>query len=298
MSRPLRIEYENAYYHVMNRGRGRQTIFPDTLYYQDFLQCLEEAHRRFGLEVHAYCLMGNHYHLLLKTPHGNLSRALRHIDGLYTQRHNRRKKTDGSLFRGRYKAIVIDASAYLLQVSRYIHRNPIELKTPLVRDLSSYPWSSYNAYINTEAAAEWLYRETIYGELGRHHKYSAYRRYVENGNDDDTNTFYQLKNTPSIWGTKAFKEKALMQAETSDKEVNKKGIHAIVPMQQVIDTVAKYYRLTPDTLLNAKRGKGMKQVPRWIAMKLCQEKSSAKLKDIAKLFTVNHYSTVLRQWQD
>ena len=129
----------------MNRGRGRQWIFPDTLYYQGFLQCLDEAHRRFGIEVHAYCLLGNHYHLLLKTPRGNLGRAMRHFDGVYTQRHNRWKRTEGSLFRGRYKAIVIDASRYLLQVSRYIHRNPVELKKPLVRDLSSYHWSSYAA---------------------------------------------------------------------------------------------------------------------------------------------------------
>ena len=103
MSRPLRIEYEDAYYHVMNRGRSRQKIYPETACYEDFLKCLDEAHARFGIEIHAYCLMGNHYHLLIKTPRGNLSRAMRHIDGVYTQRHNRRKKVDGALFRGRYK---------------------------------------------------------------------------------------------------------------------------------------------------------------------------------------------------
>jgi len=224
MSRPLRIEYENAYYHVMNRGRGRQCIFPDTPYYQDYLQCLDEAHRRFGIEIYAYCLMGNHYHLLLKTPRGNLSRVMRHIDGLYTQRHNRRKKTDGSLFRGRYKAIVIDTSSYLLQVSRYIHRNPVELKKPLVNDLTSYRWSSYAAYLNRESEPEWLYCEAIYGELGSHHKYSAYRKYVENGNDDETREFYQRKNTASLWGTKTFKAKALSRADTRDQEVNKTGL--------------------------------------------------------------------------
>jgi len=92
MSRPLRIEYENAYYHVMNRGQGRRQVFPNVDHYADFQQCLSEAHIRFGIEVHAYCLMGNHYHLLIKTPRGNLSRVMRHIDGVYTQRHNRRKK--------------------------------------------------------------------------------------------------------------------------------------------------------------------------------------------------------------
>ena len=101
MPRPLRMEYENAYYHVMNRGRGRQQIFHGEPYYQAFLTTLSEAHQRFGLEIHAYCLMGNHYHLLLCTPRGNLSRCMRHINGLYTQRYNRLKKTDGPLFRQR-----------------------------------------------------------------------------------------------------------------------------------------------------------------------------------------------------
>ena len=110
MARPLRIQYENATYHVMNRGRGRQTIFWDSNYYQIFLQCLEEASKRFAAEFQAYCLMSNHYHLLIKTPHGNLSRIMQHIDGIYTQRHNRIRNTDGSLFKGRYKAILIDTS--------------------------------------------------------------------------------------------------------------------------------------------------------------------------------------------
>jgi len=105
MSRPLRIEYEDAIYHVMNRGRLRQKIYPGDEYYSAFLQCLS---------ILSYCLMGNHYHLLVKTPRGNISRAMRHINGLYTQRYNRLKHTDGVLFRGRYKAILIDASSYLL----------------------------------------------------------------------------------------------------------------------------------------------------------------------------------------
>lgn len=141
MARPLRIEYTDGYYHVMNCGRGRQRIFHDTKYFEAFLVSLQEAHQRFGVQIHSYCLMGNHYHLLLKTSEANLSRSMRHINGLYTQRYNRLKKTDGPLFRGRYKAIVVDSDSYLLQVSRYIHLNPLHAK--LVRDLKRYPWSSY-----------------------------------------------------------------------------------------------------------------------------------------------------------
>ena len=108
MPRPLRIEYENACYHVMNRGRSRQDIFHEEKDYQSFLNTLAEAHKRFGLQIQSYCLMQNHYHLLIKTPEGNLGRAMRHINGLYTQRYNRMRKTDGPLFRGRYKAILVE----------------------------------------------------------------------------------------------------------------------------------------------------------------------------------------------
>ena len=125
MPRPIRIQCEHAYYHVINRGRARQTIFQGAGYYEDFLTTLEECHRRFDAQIHAYCLMSNHYHLLVETPRGNLDRIMRHLN---TQRYNRRKRSDGPLFRGRYKAILVDEDAYLLQVGRYIHRNPLEVK--------------------------------------------------------------------------------------------------------------------------------------------------------------------------
>ncbi|OED44050.1 hypothetical protein AB833_02465 [Chromatiales bacterium (ex Bugula neritina AB1)] len=111
----------------MNRGRGRQTIFHDPEYCSAFLQTLKEVHKRFDAQIRAYCLMGNHYHFLVGTPRANLDRIMRHIIGIYTQRYNRLKGTDGPLFRGRYKSILVDEDAYLLQVGRYIHRNPAEV---------------------------------------------------------------------------------------------------------------------------------------------------------------------------
>ena len=292
MTRPLRIEYEDAYYHVMNRGRGRHWIFPNEEYYEEYIRCLDEAHKRFGIEIHAYCLMGNHYHLLIKTPRGNLGRAMRHIDGVYTQRYNRRKRTDGSLFRGRYKAIVVDASSYLLQVSRYIHRNPIELKKPLVKNLVDYPWSSFSAYLNQEKVPVWLNRDSVYGELGSRAKYSAYRAYIEQGNDEEMTRFYQLKNTPSILGDKSFKEYAHGKAQSLDMEIDKKGLKHPVDLLKIVAAVANSYNLSVKDVCVAKRGNGVKNIPRWIAMKLCQEVGGAKLTEIAKVFNVGHYSTV------
>ena len=121
MARPLRIGYPGAWYHVMNRGAGRRYIFKNNTHRHYFLSLLEDTQDRFHAEWHAYCLMGNHYHLLLRTPDANLQRIMRHLNGLYTQFFNRSERKDGPLFRGRYKAFLVDTQSYWLPLSRYIH---------------------------------------------------------------------------------------------------------------------------------------------------------------------------------
>ncbi len=177
MPRPLRICYPNAFYHVMNRGLGRQNIFHGKKYFLTFLDVVAEANQRFGCIIHAYCLMNNHYHLIIETPDANLSRVMRHINGVYTQRYNRLRKTDGPLFRGRFKAILIDEDSYLLQLNRYIHRNPISTKDKLVKDLKDYRWSSYRAFINLSSTPNWLNKDKtleILGDKGNLKKYKSF----------------------------------------------------------------------------------------------------------------------------
>lgn len=291
MSRPQRIEYQDAYYHVMNRGRGRRFIFHDPEYYEAFLECIAQAHQRFAIEVQAYCLMGNHYHLLIKTPRGNLSRAMRHINGVYTQKYNQLKKTDGPLFRGRYKAILIEASSYLLEVSRYIHRNPVEMNKPLVTDLKDYPWSSYPAYINQAATPTWLEKKDIYGELAVKHPLPAYKRFVERGLDEETKTFYAKNQWPAIRGGKEFATIADANALNMGREIQKIRREEI-PIKTIIAAVAAYYQCKQRDIKKAKRGRGQKNTPRWIAMKLSQDLSGLTLKDIARYFGVKTYGTV------
>ena len=174
----------------MNRGRARQKIFHGPVYYSTFLQTLEETHNRFDAQIHANCLMGNHYHLLMGTPRANLDRIMRHVNGVYTQRYNRLKRTDGLLFRGGYKAILVDEDAYLLQVGRYIHRNPAEVKGATDQVLERLVWSSYHAYTNTTASPEWLNRELTYRVLGKKNRYAGYRAYVAQGNSEEFLWFY------------------------------------------------------------------------------------------------------------
>ena len=294
MSRPLRIEYKNAYYHVMNRGRGRQFVFHDAAYYEAFMGCLEQAHVRFGLEIHAYCLMGNHYHLLVKTPRGNLGRAMRHVNGVYTQHYNRLKQTDGPIFRGRYKSILINASSYLLQASRYIHRNPIELKTPLVAQLIDYPWSSYPAYMNKSPIPAWLNREEVFELLGTSRTTTAYRRYVGEGIDEETQSFYANDSYPSIWGDKAFVKRAYKNRLSQSREVTRNRDQESVSMKHIVQTVANYFDCDEKSITQAARGRGEKNLPRWISMKLSQDLSRVNLETIAHHFHVGNYCTVSR----
>lgn len=297
MPRTERLEYENAYYHVMNRGRGRQQIYHGKGYFEAFLDCLAEAQERFAAEIHAYCLMGNHYHLLISTPLANISRVMRHINGVYTQRYNRLKKTDGPLFRGRFKSVIVDADTYLLQVSRYIHRNPIETKKPMVKSLESYPWSSYPAYINRVAAPGWLYREQTYETLGKAQRYRGYQQYVEEGVDEATKTFYNRGNMLSVIGDKLFRESLIEEQAEQEKRETPLVIHGRPDIQRVMRVVSKRYHIPIARVQEAQVGIRGANLPRKYAMYLAQQ-VGYQLMDIAQAFGVNHTGSVSNALSD
>jgi putative transposase len=293
MPRPQRIEYENAFYHVMNRGRGRQIIFHGDEYFQAFLAALAEAQQRFGCVVHAYCLMSNHYHLLIETPNANLSRIMRHINGVYTQRYNRLKQTDGSLFRGRYKAILVDQDAYLLQLSRYIHRNPVETKQPLVAQLEDYPWSSYPAFVGKAKPAAWLERETTYRLLGQKQRYRGYNHFVMQGVDEETEHFHHKGNIAAIFGDDTFKEWVYEELlPTLEAEGKSRLIRPNLTMQFVTEAVATHYRTNTAALRKVIRGPQKGNEARKVSMYLCQELTGAKLREIADYFDLKHGGSV------
>jgi len=290
MSRPLRIEYEDAFYHVMNRGRGRENTFLSDDDFKYFLYCIEQASLRFNIEVHSYCLMTNHYHLLIKTPDANLGRAMKHINGLYTQYFNRTHNTDGALFRGRYKAVLVDADNYLLHVSRYIHRNPIETSTPLVNDLAKYKWSSYSAFIKSGATPKWLVRDFIFSLQGKKRKYVAYQQFVEFENNKEISAFYSAKKLLSVLGCEDFIENIKDYIAKSDSErklVNKK--HSV---DDVIAYLAQYFNVEVNEIITVKKGRKEKNLPRWFAIKLCQDLTELNLQALAAVFNVEHYSAI------
>ncbi|MFQ5903814.1 MAG: transposase [Candidatus Binatia bacterium] len=146
MGRPLRIEYPGALYHITSRGIERRRIFLGNSDRVKFLEILEDYHERYGILIHSYVLMDNHYHLVLETPRGNLLKVMHGINGGYTGYFNRRYGRAGHLFQGRYKGILVDKNPYLLQLSRYVHLNPVTAE--IVEGPGTYRWSSYGGYIS------------------------------------------------------------------------------------------------------------------------------------------------------
>ena len=165
MARPLRIEYPGAFYHITARGNEQKDIFRDDKDRQRFLSYIETASGRYKAVIHVYCLMSNHYHLLLSTPEGNLAQIMRHINGGYTTWFNKRHNRFGHLFQGRYKAILVDADVYAGELSRYIHLNPV--RAGMVRQPDQYKWSSYAAYSGKTSAPRWLTTDWLLQYFGK-----------------------------------------------------------------------------------------------------------------------------------
>src|SRR5882672_8831382 len=175
MARPLRIEFPGAVYHVTSRGDRREPIFVDDEDRRILLDLVGQALSRFDAQMLAYCLMGNHYHFVVHTRKANLSLLMRHINGVYTQAFNRRHDKVGHLFQGRFKAILVDRDAYLLEVCRYVELNPVAAK--IARKPETWSWSSYRAHVGLDATPTWLDTDGLHAYvLGREVRNAVDRR--------------------------------------------------------------------------------------------------------------------------
>ena len=181
MVRPLRIEFPGAFYHVTSRGNARLPIFKDTQDRENFLNIFKETVRRFRWICHAYCLMNNHYHLLVETTNGNLSKGMRHLNGVYTQRLNRRHNRVGHVFQGRFKSILVQQDNYFLELSRYVVLNPV--RAGLSKNPEEYIWSSYCATAGLSKVPSFLEVNRILFQFDgkRLEAQNLYKHFVKNG---------------------------------------------------------------------------------------------------------------------
>lgn len=181
MARPLRIEFPGAVYHVTSRGNARQDIVVDDRDRSQWLSVLAHVVDRFGWLCHAYCLMDNHYHLLLETPQPNLSLGMRQLNGRYTQTYNRRHERVGHLFQGRFTAILVEKEAYLLELCRYVVLNPV--RANMVPHPRQWAWSNYRATVGDTKAPNWLTTDWILRQFGARvgPAQTGYRTFVADG---------------------------------------------------------------------------------------------------------------------
>jgi REP element-mobilizing transposase RayT len=275
----------------MNRARKGQKAFNNVEDHNCFIDIVKDASEIFNLKVSAYCLMSNHYHLLVQTPDANLSRCMRHINGIFTQRYNARNGYDGTLFRGRYKSILIDADSYLLELVRYIHRNP--LRAGLVDKLGDYEWSSHKGYVSKAKEWEWLHKKFILDIFSTDKKLqiAAYKRYVSLEESEDLSKYYSKKNTPSIIGREDFVNSIKKRFSKKKKETEIPESEKLCP--EAVDikrAVCAHYEIKEADLLKSQRG--LENEPRDLAIYMLRMIRAERLTEIGKEFNLSHYSSV------
>ncbi|MBI5409796.1 MAG: transposase [Nitrospirae bacterium] len=255
MARPLRIEYEGALYHITARGNERKNIFFSKTDYEKFLHYVAEAKKKFGIKLYAYVLMSNHYHLIVETPEANLSKTMQYINGSYTTYVNIKRRRSGHLFQGRYKAIIIDRDNYLLELSRYVHLNPVRAK--IVPKPEEYLYSSYKTYISKNGnriVNESQILEMISDEKGRSKQ--EYKRFVEAAIgrelDDPHKNVYGgiiLGGTVFIKETlRAIKEKLLQKEEIAHSRKLKTGYG----MEEIVDYITRLKNIRKEEIIKNK----------------------------------------------
>ena len=290
MSRPLRIEYPGAWYHVMNRGRRGEEVFTEKKDYRLFIKVLQESAELFNIKTAAYCLMPNHYHLLLHTPEGNLSRGMRQINGIYAQRFNRVHHYDGQLFRGRYKSILVEADRYLLQLLRYLHKNP--LRAGISDNLNDYEWSSHRGYLSDAKRWDWLYKEFPLSLFTKDLKESRreYRKFMGEDDGEEISQIFQKKKLPSILGKEEFLYWVKNRYFEGKVHIEVPDSKLLAPdKERIQELVCRTYGITKGELLKSKRGTFNE--PRGVAIYLTRTIRGEGLMDICRYYHLKKYSS-------
>ena len=265
---------------MTSRGNEKKVIFRNSKDKEKFLSYLESAHDRYGAVIHVYCLMENHYHLLLETPRGNLSQILHHINGAYTTYFNIKRGRSGHLFQGRFKGILVERDAYGQELSRYIHLNPV--RSGVVKDPSEYRWSSYRFYIGKQKEPRWLTTEWVLGYFGgrKHSGYRRYREFVEKNMTMKLESPLQEAIASTFLGSEGFIKK-ISRGYLENREIDKRNVPAVKliltkgpSLGEIEEAVSKilgkdhvFYRKLCIHLSHRYSGMGLEEIGRHFGMK-------------------------------
>lgn len=249
MARPYRLQAESCFYHITSRGDDRKKIFLNESDYRKFLEYILSAKEKFKFYLYAYCLMGNHYHLFLQTTQANISAVMQFINSSYTTYYNIRHKRCGHLFQGRYKSIIVEADSYFLELTRYIHLNPVKAK--IVISPEEYPWSSYKGYLSKKGDGA-IDRDKIKKYLDMPDK--QYRQFVLDGIDKEVNPFKNVYAGFLLGRVDFIKDKlrSLKEQAAGGEFSYKKELNQQANESDIIEAVAKYYSKTSEELCQIK----------------------------------------------
>lgn len=292
MARPLRIEYEGALYHVTARGNERSKIFFTKKDYQKFKEYLAEAGTKYGLVLHAYVLMTTHYHLIIETPEGNLGKIMHFLNGSYTTYINIKRKRSGHLFQGRYKAILVDKDSYLLELSRYLHLNPVQAK--MVEKPEEYLHSSYGSYVS-ESKEDIVTTNMLLGMLtGDAEKArERYKSYVESALGEDLKSPAEKVYGGMMLGGESFIREVLSRLESDQLEgvevSHRKALHAGIGAADIISSLCDQYGVTLVEIAGDKRSEA-----RNAGVYLLKKYTGSTNSEIGELFGGISYSAVAK----
>jgi REP element-mobilizing transposase RayT len=275
----------------MNRGRRGENIFTDREDHEAFITLLQETSEMFNLRVFAFCLMSNHYHILVQTPDGNLSRAMRHLNGVYTQRYNRRRNIDGQLFRGRYKSVLVQEDVHLLELLRYIHRNPV--RAHMCEAVGDHLWSSHHGYISSAKKWDWLHKKPLLDMFDENllKAERQYKSFVQCEDSVEVTNFFSKKNLASFFGSRDFIKWVKATYQQLQKHTEIPQARQLAPtIAEIKLVVCQYYKVEDRRFEQTKRGQVNE--PRNVAIYLARKKCGLRLEEIGREFALLKYSSV------
>jgi putative transposase len=299
MARPLRILFPDAFYHVTCRGNERKSIFRDDTDRSVFIGKLRASRDIYHVDIHAYVLMPNHFHLIVKTPKANLSEFMRHFNITYTAAFNRRHKRVGHLYQGRYKAIVVDEDSYLLELSRYVHVNPVRIRSNRAQDvcdqikfLDSFRWSSLPGYLHSANTLPWVNYDAVLEYVGGSRK--RYGEFLAEGIRKGYDTPWEKLQGQVVLGEEDFVEhvKSKMNGRGSKREQPAVRRFQATELKTVLKAVARHFGLAEEKITGKRTGY---RNERAIAMELMYRYSGVRQAEIGKAVGGLDYTAVSRE---
>lgn len=294
MARPLRVEYEGAFYHVTARGNERRAIFETGQDYGRFKFYLIKAQNKHGFILHGYVLMPNHYHLIIETPKANLRKIMHYLNTSYTAYFNRKMERSGHLFQGRYKAILVDADQYLLELSRYLHLNPA--RAHLVKNPVEYLYSSYHSYIQVRREGI-VHRDLIWGMISGagENPPKRYRRFVEAALRKEMESPLRNVYGGLILGGEKFVQDTLRKIERKDLQKrdisHRRQLKMVNGIEAIMKAVCSHFGVTRGAIVKDRRW------IRKIAIYLSKKHTGLTNREIGEMFGNISYSAITRVYQ-